>query len=232
MPAAAPAATSSPVRFLVIADRESPLSAVTSGRVSHVYVQLGDSVRAGKLLVTLDCSDLEAKRASASAEFDAAQLRYEAKAKLQGLQSAAELEVELAAADANRTKSQIRIFDAELAQCRFVAPFAGRIARVGVKEGQGIAPGAPILDLVGTGTPKAKLNVPSRWISWLKVGSQLAAMVDETGANHVLTVARISGRVDAVSQTIEIEADFQGDTQSVLPGMSGRAWQVTPRARN
>lgn len=212
-----------PVRFLVVADRESPLSAVAGGRVARVYAQLGDNVTKGKLLVSLDCSDLDARRAAADAEYKAAQLRYEAKAKLQGLQSAAALEVELTAADVNRTQSQVRIFDAQLAQCRFVAPFDGRVARVHVKEGQGVAPGAPVIDLVSTGTPKARLNVPSSWIAWLKSGAHLDSTVDETGDHHLLVVTRMSGRVDAVSQTIEIEADFQGDTSRVLPGMSGRA---------
>jgi len=221
---------SAPVRFLVVADRESPLSAVAGGRVSRIYVQLGDAVRSGKVLASLDCDDQRAKRDAADAEHRAAQLRYEAKAKLQGLQSAAALEVELAAAEVNRTQSQVRIFDAALAQCRFVAPFNGRVAHIHVKEGQGVVPGAPIMDLVGTGTPRARLNVPSSWLGWLEPGSRLAATVDETGASHTLRVSRISGRVDAVSQTVEIEADFEGDTQKVLPGMSGRAWQAKPGA--
>jgi membrane fusion protein, multidrug efflux system len=221
---AAPAvSTQAPVRFLVVADQESPMSAAAPGRVARVYVQLGDAVAKGKTLVAFDCSDLTAKREAADAEFKAAELRYEAKAKLQGLQSAAALEVELTAADVNRTKGQLRIIDAQLAQCRFVAPFDGRIARVHVKEGQGVGAGAPVVDLVGTGTPKARLNVPSNWISWLKPGAHLDATVDETGARYQLTVTRLSGRVDAVSQTIEIEADFTGDTSRVLPGMSGRA---------
>ncbi|MEZ2416479.1 efflux RND transporter periplasmic adaptor subunit [Luteibacter sp. RCC_6_2] len=221
--APAAASTQAPVRFLVVADRESPLSAVAGGRVARVYVQLGDTVAKGKVLVSLDCSDVDARRAAADAEYKAAQLRYEAKAKLQGLQSAAALEVELTAADVNRTRSQMRIFDAQLAQCRFVAPFDGRVARIHVKEGQGVSPGAPVIELVGTGTPKARLNVPSSWIGWLKPGAHLDAAVDETGEHHPLTVTRLSGRVDAVSQTIEIEADFEGDTSRVLPGMSGRA---------
>jgi len=224
IPAAHAAAPAEPsASFLVTADQESPLSAAMPGRVSRIVVGLGDSVHKGDLLVTLDCTDVDARRASAKAEFEAAQLRYQAKAKLQGLQSAAELEVELAAADVNRTQGQMRIFSAQLAQCRFIAPFDGRVARVNVKEGQGVAAGAPVIDLVGTGTPKARLNVPSRWVAWMHVGSQLRAVVDETGGSFTLDVSRISGRVDAVSQTIEIEATFSGDTSRVLPGMTGHA---------
>lgn len=213
----------SPVRFLVQANKESPLSSVVAGRIAKVNVQLGDKVAAGKVLATLDCADLTARRSAAQAEYHGAQLRYEAKAKLQGLNSAAQLEVGLAAAEVNRTKGQMGIFDAQLAQCRFVAPFDGRVARVYVKEGQGVSAGGGVIDLVGSGTPKARLNVPSGWIVWLKPGVTLDATVGETGKHYLLTVTNISARVDAVSQTVEIEAAFPDKVSDVLPGMSGQA---------
>ena len=85
-PESAPDATAdngaAPVRFLVMANQESPLSSVVAGRVSQVNVELGDTVKAGKLLVTLDCSELKARRDAADAEYSAAQIKYEAKAKL------------------------------------------------------------------------------------------------------------------------------------------------------
>lgn len=216
-------ANNSPVRFLVQANKESPLSSVVAGRIAKVNVQLGESVSAGKVLATLDCADLTARRNAAQAEYHGAQLRYEAKAKLQGLNSAAQLEVGLAAAEVNRTKGQMGIFDAQLAQCRFVAPFDGRVARVYVKEGQGVSAGGGVIDLVGSGTPKARLNVPSGWIVWLKPGVKLDATVGETGKHYPLTVTHISARVDAVSQTVEIEAAFPDNAEGILPGMSGKA---------
>ena len=216
------------VRFLVMADKESPLSSVVAGRVMQVNVQLGDNVAAGKLLATLDCSELKARKDAAEAEFSAAQIKYEAKAKLQGLDSAGALEVGLAAADVNRTRSQIKIFDAQLAQCRFTAPFEGRIARIYVKEGQGIGAGAPVIDLVGNGNRKARLNVPSSWMNWLTTGARFDAVVGENGQHYQMTVSHISGRVDAVSQTIEIETQFVDNVKEILPGMSGRATPVCP----
>ena len=107
----------------------------------------------------------------------------EAKLKLQGLQSAAEVEVELAAANVNKAQSQIRIFDAQVAQCAFVAPFTGKVARVHVKVGQGVNPGAPVIELVGNGAPRARMNVPSQWLAWLKTGETLQGKVDEARAS-------------------------------------------------
>lgn len=223
---------STPVRFLVLANRESPLSSVVPGRMAKINVELGDTVTQGKVLANMDCSDLVARKNAAEAEFHAAQLRYEAKAKLQGLQSAAALEVGLAASEVNRTKGQMGIFDAQLAQCRFIAPFNGRVAKIYVKEGQGIGAGAPVIDLVGSGTLRARLNVPSNWVAWLKIGSQLNASVGETGKQYPLTVTHISGKVDAVSQTIEIETRFPEKTDDVLPGMSGQAVAICPPDEN
>lgn len=217
------AATAAPVRFLVIAARESVLAASVAGRFARVPVNLGDTVRAGQLLAAFDCGEMQARRAAARAELEAAKVQYEGKLKLQGLQSAAEIEVELAAANVNKAQSQVHVFDAQIAQCNFVAPFAGRIARVHVKVGQGVNPGAPVVDVVGSGPLKARMNVPSNWLAWLKPGETLEGRIDETGGTVVLKVARISARVDAVSQTVEIEADIDGASAQVLPGMSGQA---------
>lgn len=104
------------------------------------------------------------------------------------------------------------------------------MARIYVKEGQGVGAGAQVIDLVSNGTRKARLNVPSGWTTWLAPGAQLDAVVGETGKHYPMTVTHISGRVDAVSQTIEIEAEFGSDAQDVLPGMSGRATPVCPKA--
>ncbi len=223
-PAARPKTAEGEVRMLVVADRESTISSPAPGRVVAVNVRLGDSVRAGQVMVAFDCSEIQARRQAAQAETRTARLQHEAKIKLQGLQSAAEVEVELAAANVDRSEAQARVFDAQLAQCRFPAPFAGKVARVYVKTGQSVTAGAPIIDVVGTDALKARINAPSKWLAWMKKGDRLESEIDETGRKYTLRIARVSGRVDAVSQTVEIEADFEGKVPDLLPGMSGRAF--------
>jgi membrane fusion protein (multidrug efflux system) len=214
------------VRILIIADRESTLSAPTAGRVASIDVRLGDAVAAGQVLVAFDCDEIKARREAAWAETKTARLQHEAKIKLQGLESAAEVEVELAAMNVDRAEAQARVFDAQLAQCRFAPAFAARVARIHVKTGQSVTAGAPIIDVVSIESLKARINVPSRWMAWLKVDDRMEAEVDETGRRYKLRVARIAARVDAVSQTIEIEAEFEGKTPDLLPGMSGRAFAL------
>lgn len=221
-PTTSAAGAGAPVRFLVTAADESILSAAVAGRIARMPVGLGDAVKAGQTVASFDCDEMRARRQAARAENEAARVQYEAKLKLQGLQSAAEVEVELAAANVNKAESQVKVFDAQVAQCAIVAPFSGKVARVHVKVGQGINPGAPVIELVSNGPLKARMNVPSSWLSWLKVGQALDGQVDETASAVALKVTRISGRVDAVSQTVEIETQLVGSGERVLPGMSGQ----------
>jgi RND family efflux transporter MFP subunit len=211
------------VRLLVFSERDSTLSASTAGRITSIAVHLGDSVGRGQVLASFDCAEIEARRQAARAELNAARLQHEAKIKLQGLQSAAEVEVELAAANVDKFEAQVKVFDAQLDQCRVTAAFRGKVARIHIKPGQSVAAGAPIVDLVATDSLRARLNVPSRWLSWLKLGDTLDATVDETGRSYRIKVVRQAGRIDAVSQTMEMEAEFVGAAKDLMPGMSGAA---------
>jgi RND family efflux transporter MFP subunit len=222
-PPAKARASDSEVRLLVFSERDSTLSASTSGRIGNINVRLGDNVGRGQLLASFDCAEIEARRQAARAELNAARLQHEAKVKLQGLQSAAEVEVELAAANVDKFEAQVKVFDAQLDQCRFTAGFRGKVARIHVKQGQSVAAGAPIVDLVATDGLRARLNLPSRWLSWVKMGDVLDASVDETGRSYRIKLVRQAGRIDAVSQTMEMEAEFVGNTKDLMPGMSGLA---------
>jgi RND family efflux transporter MFP subunit len=210
------------VRLLVVAAQESSISAPAAAQVAKVEANLGDNVRAGSPLVQFECAEVRARREAALAEVQSARLQHEAKLRLQGLQSAAEIEVALAASAVDRALAQAEVVTAQLAQCVVRAPFDGTVARIHVKTGQSVTAGAPIVDVVGSGALKARINAPSRWLAWLRPGQRLEAVIEETGRRYAMRVSRISGRVDAVSQTIEIESTFDDTAASLLPGMSGR----------
>lgn len=210
------------VRLLVVAAQESSISAPAAAQVALVEANLGDAVSAGSPLVQFECAEVRARREAALAEVQSARLQHEAKIRLQGLQSAAEIEVALAAAAVDRAQAQAEVVAAQLAQCVVRAPFDGKVARIHVKAGQSVTAGAPIIDVVGSGALKARINAPSRWLAWLRPGQRLDAVIEETGRRYPMRVSRIAGRVDAVSQTIEIETAFDDTGGGLLPGMSGR----------
>jgi RND family efflux transporter MFP subunit len=217
------AADLAPVRLLVVADQETTLASGMAGRIVELTKRPGDAVKAGEALVRFDCSEGKARVEMGKAELQGARLQHEAKLRLQGLQSASELDVALAAAAVEKAKAQLALVQAEAAHCAVAAPFAGRVAKWQVKPYQAVSAGQALIDLVGDGILRARLNVPSGWLAWLRVGQPFEAWVEETGKAYPLKLDRMSPRVDAVSQTVEVEAVFDAGATGLLPGMSGSA---------
>lgn len=210
-------------RVLLMPEHETTLVAQTVGRIERLGGGLGEAFRAGATLVGFDCAEQQARLKIGRAELDSAGRNLEAKQRLAALQAAGEIEVQIARAAVDRANAQVELANVQIAQCRIRAPFAGRIAKLHVREHQGVNIGQPLMDIVADGPLKLRLNVPSRWLAWLAAGHRFEVAIDETRKIYPATVSALNARVDAVSQSIEIEARIVGKHPELLPGMSGTA---------
>lgn len=210
-------------RVLLMPEQETTLVAQMVGRIERLGGGLGTAFRSGTALVVFDCSEQQARLKIGQAELESARRGLEAKERLAQLRAAGEIEVEVAKAAVDRARAQVELAQVQIGQCRIRAPFAGRIAKLHVREYQGVNVGQPLLDIVADGPLKLRLNVPSRWLAWLATGHGFEVAIDETGKQYPAIVSALNARVDAVSQSIEIEARIVGQHPELLPGMSGTA---------
>ena len=211
------------IRVLLIPQRETTVVSQIVGQINRLGGDIGTSVNQGAALVNFDCVELEARLKMSEAEQTTAREQHEAKVRLQGLNAAGEVEVSLAAAAVEKARAQTDLSKAQLRQCVIAAPFSGRIVKLHVRQFQGVNVGQPLVDLVSSGPLKLKLNAPSKWLSWLKPGAKFDIKIDETGKTYPAVVSAVNGRVDAASQSIEIEGRVSGSFQELLAGMSGNA---------
>lgn len=211
------------IRVLVLAEQESVLAAQMAGRIIAINAKLGERIKKGETLLSFDCEEQEARLNMAKAESDGADKVLEAKLKLQAMESASILEVSQATADAGKFRAQIQLYQAQMRQCNISAPFSGRVTRLRSKSFESVTVGQPLLEVVNDARPKVQLNIPSVWLTRVKVGNRFNVTIDETGKTYAARVRRINGKVDAVSQSIEIEGELTGRASDLLPGMSGTA---------
>lgn len=211
------------VAALIVAGEETTLSSQMAGRIRKIGVGLGDQVKKGARLIEFDCSEQQAQLETAQAEFRAARETHLARLRLQALGAAGELEVTVAAAAADKARSQVRLRASQLAYCRVTAPFAGNVARLRVKGSESVNIGQPLVDLVNPASLKAQMFVPASWIAWLRPGAPLIIQVRETGQTFKARVSKINSRVDGVSQQLEVEARIEQGGGRLLPGMVGSA---------
>jgi membrane fusion protein, multidrug efflux system len=156
------------VRVLLTPELETVMLAQMVGRITSLDASLGSRVKAGQVVVRLDCSENAAKLKMSEADLASARETYNNKARLKGLDAAGDVEVSLAAAQVDRANGQIEMTKAQIQGCTVIAPFAGSVSKLHVKPHQGVNLGQQLFELVGDGAPKLRLNVPSKWLRSLK----------------------------------------------------------------
>lgn len=211
------------IRVLLSPELETTLASQMVGRVVELQAGLGAPVKAGQPLVIFDCNEWDARLKMARAENSAARETLAVKQRLHKLQAAGDLEVSMARAEVHKTAAAIEVAQAQLAHCIVKAPFDGRVVKVHVKPHQGVNVGAPLVELVSDGPLKLRLNVPSRLLRRVQMAMPIEVDIIETGNSYVARVSAINARVDAVAQTIELEATLDDAVAELLPGMSGVA---------
>lgn len=211
------------VAAIVQAGEETTLSAQMAGRILRIHFGIGEQVKAKARLLEFDCSEGQAQLVSAQAEFRGARETHLARLRLQALGAAGELEVTIAAAAAEKARSQVDLRQAQLAYCHVDAPFPGKIARLRVKAAESVQIGQAMIDLVNPASLKIQMFVPAAWAAWLRPDSQFEFRIKETGRTYPARVSKLNSRVEGVSQQLEIEARLDGDSTGLLPGIVGVA---------
>ncbi|MEM9255579.1 MAG: efflux RND transporter periplasmic adaptor subunit [Pseudomonadota bacterium] len=158
---------------IVRAQRNTQLGFDLSGLVVDVAVAEGKRVAAGDVLATLDTSRLrnsrkvaEARLAQVEAELELADLQLKRQQTLrdtgavsQENYDAARLRARALGAQLSAIDAELESIDIELDKSTLRAPYAGVIAAKRVSEGAVVAAGAPVLQLVESGSREAHIGV-------------------------------------------------------------------------
>ncbi|WP_432720769.1 efflux RND transporter periplasmic adaptor subunit [Jeongeupia wiesaeckerbachi] len=222
-PAAPAADDTNAMRVLLAPVLETTLSSQMAGTLGALSASLGQGVKKGATLASLKCDEVQARANVAKAELNMAKQNFTAKQGLRALDAAGDIEVATARTEVEKANGAVSLATAQLAYCRVSAPFSGRIAKVYVKPYQTVAAGTPLFDLVSDGALKVRLNVPSTLLKKLKQGTPLDVTIHETGKTYSAKVTAVNARVDAVAQTVELEARLTAAYPELVAGMSGVA---------
>ncbi len=222
-----PSASAGVVRGVVKASEEIVLSSRLSARIAEMPFKEGQRFERGKPLVVFDCTQLRAQARAARAANRADETLVNQNTELDRYQAIGRNELEITRARFDQSAAESAALEAQLRDCRVLAPFAGLVVENLSRRHELAAPGKDLLRIINDETLEIHLVAPSAWLSWLRPGTPFLFRVDETGALQQARVERTGASVDPVSQTIrvvgQIEGQGRGAANSILPGMSGQA---------
>lgn len=218
--------------------RESSLGFKQPGRLGTVDVKLGDKVKPGQVLATLDPMDASAQVATALAMVKGAELDVSiheenlARAKRLFEQSAIsqtefrgeEQRLEGAKARLDTAKAQAAASGVIIANTRLTAPFAGTVVQAPTAPGAVVMPGVPLFRIEDTSALRLSSSVHPSDVSNVPLGSTVT-LEGEKKLEGKVTVVFPS--VDAQTRRVPVFAELANESASpLLAGIFVRA-QIT-----
>jgi RND family efflux transporter MFP subunit len=215
------------------ATNSAELSTRLMGYVNKVHVNVGDKVRKGQLLVSINNTDLQAKRAQvnagiteATAAFNNAEKDYKRFQNLFADSSASQKEMDDITANykmakarleaANQMKNEV---NAQLAYSNITAPFNGVITGKNVKEGDMANPGMPLISIEIPGSFEVVAMVPETEISDIKTGTTVDVVVNSVNATLKGKVTEVSTSAKNTGGQYLVKINLDKTDATILSGM-------------
>lgn len=192
----------------ITAASQANLGTRMMGYVRDIPVKVGDPVRSGQLLLSLDNADLQARMAQtnagiaeAEAAFSNAEKDYMRYRELFSDQSATQKELDDMTAGYRMAKARLEAarqmkneVAAQFAYTRIRAPFNGVVTNIFAETGDLANPGQPLVAVETPGTFEVEARIPENEIGMVRRGDTVSVLVKATGK-------RLGGRVAELSNS-------------------------------
>jgi RND family efflux transporter MFP subunit len=201
------------VAATVAAGKHATIATRVAATVSKIYVEEGDHVAQGQLLVDLADNDLQAQRSAALAAQSSA-VAHEKRITAMVAQRAATIaELEQAQTMRAQADAAVKGAEAQLAYTHIRAPFAAVVQARRVSAGDLVGPGAPLYELDGA-------------------GMELQATLSEEEARGLKHGGHVVFELDGVAGEAELTALVPGgDPVSHRSGLRARVLKAPPGLR-
>lgn len=194
---------------------EAEVAAEIDGRLTSIARDLGDQVRSGEILATLDAAEISARLREAEA-FLARRTNDARRAeKLRGQGVMSQQEYDAIESDLGVARARRDLLAIQVEHARVRAPFDGRIARRRAEVGGYVRTGTPLFTLVSDDPLRLRGEVPERFAADLAVGQEVRATVEAFPDEMIVgKLTRISPSSNTQSRALTVEA--------LVPNRDGR----------
>jgi RND family efflux transporter MFP subunit len=229
---------------VVEAVRQSTLAAQIAGQIVELKVKVGDSVKAGQVLVRIDpraaeqvVSGSQSQLAEAQAGLTNALRSFERNKQLFAQKFISKAALDQAELDYKAAQARVGALQANAGQASTArtfttisAPYAGVIAATPIEVGDMATPGRALVTLFDPAGMRVTATLSQSSLREVKL--QMPAQVDVPALKRSLTAKQITlvPLADSRTHTARLRLEL-GDAAGLLPGQFARAWFATGAAR-
>lgn len=209
----------------VVATDSARIASRLTGYVQALHTHVGEQVKAGQLLLTIDNRDVEAQVAQARAALSQARasladakFNYERYANLYKQDAVTRQQYEnmkrnyaVAQAGVKAAEAQLAQANAQRAYADVRAPFAGTVTARFIQQGDLATPGKPLIEIQSPGELEVHTQISNTAYAALKLGDPV--QVVGTGIRTSARVLRLSPAADPSTETHLLKATLPAGTR-------------------
>src|SRR5271169_3702408 len=199
------------------------------GRVTKIFFEPGQTVKAGDPLVQINDAPDRGDLASYQAQANLAQIKLARSAQLVKRQFTPQETVDENKSQLAQMNALILKTEAVIAQKLIRAPFGGQLGIRQIDLGQYLNPGAPIVTLTDLSILYVNFTLPSQMRPQISVGQRVNVRSDAfPGRNFVAKITTIEPQLSPDTRTVEVQATMPNPDDALSPGMFVDAAIVLP----
>jgi RND family efflux transporter MFP subunit len=215
------------------ATNSAEVSTRMMGFVEKVYVNVGDKVKKGQLLIAINNADLQAKKAQidagitkAETAFKNAEKNYNRFKNLFESNSVTQKEMDdmtanyqMAKAGLESAKQMKNEINAQFAYANITAPFSGIITSKNIKSGDMANPGMPLISIETPKEFEVMAMVPETEISQIKTGTSIDVLVKSIDTTLKGKVTEVSTSAKNTGGQYLVKINLEKTNANILSGM-------------
>lgn len=194
------------------------ISPETNGQITKIYVEEGDRVQKGQLLVKLNTSVIESNIEEVKTNLELARETFLKQQRLWEDSVGSEMEYLQAKNQKESLEQRLETLQEQLDMAQIKAPFPGIVEKINQKEGELGTPGMQILHLVNMKKLRVKADITEQYISNIREGDMIKltfpAYPDLTKRVPITRKGQI---IDDESRTFVIEARLDNPDELIKP---------------
>ncbi len=230
------------------ASKEANLSFKVNGTINKLNVQIGDKIRRGQVIASLDAIDYsvqfdqavaqlksaETQIKTAESQLTASRSNYERIEKLYENNSVplsdyeqakssyetAQSQHEAAIAQVTASQKQVQSSQNQVNYARLTAPFSGVITKVNAEENEFVPAGNPIAVLSAETQPEVSVGVPEIFISKIRKGEKVKIHFSILPGQELDGTVQEVGFSSANTSTYPITVRIDNPAKEIRPGMA------------
>ncbi len=204
-----------------------------SATILHLNARIGDHVKKGETLLSLDRKEIQAQLMSLQKSYDNAKLNFDRTSNLMEKGYVSGQQQETLESQVKQTKAALEVATIQMEKGTIDSPIDGIVSAVNVNEGETPSNNTVLLSIVNSSHIYVKAYIPESLLSRIVKGLKVELLISEN-SDHLYhgVISMIDPVIDSKSKTALVEIEAIDFDQYVKLGMMVLVGTVSNRSKD